>query len=151
MFNNNEDLDLETLWGDTPAEKSKFHNAPDGKYEATVSTVRIEKSKNGKSMIAWELVITNNGQEGRRVFSNQLIDTAKQIAFTKGQLQKIGLDVSSLQSLKAGLSELLDATVDIQLKTRPATGDYAEIQNVYINKVVKYKQGSILADDDLPF
>jgi len=152
IFNN--DDDLATLWGDTPAEELKYVEVPDGKYEATVNTVRFENSKAGKPMIKWDLIIKNNGQEGRHVFLNQMITDQKQVGFVKGQLQSIGLNVSSLQSIKEDLAELLDATLAITLKTRPATAEYEARQNVYLNMIIERKQNNlsnVFADDDLPF
>jgi hypothetical protein len=150
MFNEFNNDDLSTLWDETePAERKSFSDIPDGKYEAKVNTVRLDKSKSGKPMISWDLIISKGDQEGRHVFNNQLIETPQQISFVKAQLRDLGLDVSSLQTLQTGLASLLDAILAIQAKTRPATADYEARQNIYLNKVIAY--GNSIAAEDLPF
>lgn len=135
---NSENSELAELWASTaPAEKKAFSNVPDGKYEAVVSSVRLEKSKNGKDMIAWDLIINNGCENGKHVFNNQVLGSAKQVSYVQRSLLDLGFDdVSTLDAIQSVFAELIDCVVAITLKTRPATPEYEAIQNVYINKVL---------------
>ena len=139
MINDN---DFASLWNDSPASEmvggGNYDNLPDGKYSARINSVRFEMSKNGKQMIAWDFVITDNDKfTGRHVFHHQFVTSQKSIGYVKAQFAKLGLDVCSYEQMQAVFASILDAIVDITLKTSKATAEYEARQNVYINKIIE--------------
>ena len=142
MFNT--DSDFANLWDNTEAlvASKGFENLPDGSYEAVVHSIRFEKSKSDKNMIAWDLIVNTGEYKGRHVFNNQFVSSPQSIAFVKGQFQRLGFDCSSFENVHKAFEQLLDCVVAISLKTTKGDAKYEPRQNVYVNKVLSKPDNS---------
>lgn len=131
------DSDFANLWDNAETSKSNnFAALPDGNYTCKVNSVRFEKSKSDKTMIVWDLSVTEGDYSGRHIFNNQSVSSAKSIGFAKGQFARLGFDCSSFENVHLAFEQLLDCIVAVSLKTRPAKGQYEAIQNVYVNSII---------------
>lgn len=136
MFDN--DSDFANLWDNTAAAPSSgFSSLPDGNYEAVVHSVRFEKTKTGKNMIAWDLIVNAGEYKGRHVFNNQVLATAQGISYAKAQFSRLGFDCSSFENVHLAFEQLIDKIVAITLKTSKGSPDKDPRQNVYVNKIIR--------------
>lgn len=144
---NNADVDLTGFDDDfSSAEAPSFDEVPDGKYQARIDTVRLDRSQKGDPMIKWDLIVIAGPHTGRHVFKNSVITPAA-LPFVKGDLTTLGLELPKLSDLAKRLNELLDVTLEITKRTR---GEYT---NVYFNKRIQLASGSASqsAGDEVPF
>ena len=93
------------------AEAPSFDEVPDGKYQAKIETVRLDRSQKGDPMIKWDLLVIAGPHAGRHVFKNSVITPAA-LPFVKGDLTTLGLELSKFSDLATRLQELLDVTVE---------------------------------------
>jgi hypothetical protein len=132
------DSDFESV--DAPS----FDEVPDGKYQARIESVRLEKSQKGDPMIKWDLVIVSGAQADRHVFKNSVISAAS-LPFVKGDLKTLGMVLAKFSELSTRLDELLDLHVEITKRTK---GDYT---NVYFNRRIQLAGGQSGELGDIPF
>ncbi len=124
------------------AEAPSFDEIPDGKYQVRIDGVRLAETHAGVPMIKWDLLIIAGSQEGRRIFKNSVITSAS-LPFVKGDLHTLGLSLTKFSELSERLEDLLDATLEVNKRTR---GDYS---NVYFNKRIEI--ASAPEEDSIPF
>ena len=147
-FDTNEsDVDLTEFDDDfSSAESSSFDEVPDGKYQARIDSVRLDRSQKGDPMIKWDLVVIAGQHSGRHVFKNSVITPAA-LPFVKGDLKTLGLELVKFSDLAGRLEELLDRTLEITKRTR---GEYT---NVYFNKQIQIAAtaNGVPPSNEIPF
>ena len=146
----NEMDELEQMWGAATTESrqtGEFENLPDGKYQAKIESIRFGHTKEkGLPMFSWDLILVSS-HAGRHIFHNRVMSSADNVKYAKQDFTNVGLHANSINELTDKLDEILDAVIEIQLKTK---GQY---QNCYINKVVSKPLGHEVNMDpnDQPF
>jgi hypothetical protein len=143
----NSGVDLSAFDDDfSSAEAPSFDEVPDGKYQARIDEVRLDRSQKGDPMIKWDLIVIAGAQTGRHIFKNSVITPAA-LPFVKGDLKTVGLELAKFSDLAGRLEELLDVTLEITKRTR---GEYA---NVYFNKRIQIPAdaASRPSADETPF
>ncbi len=128
------------------AESPSFDEVPDGKYQVTIDSVRLDRSQRGDPMIKWDLLVIAGPHQGRHIFKNSVITPAA-LPYVKGDLKTVGLQLAKFSDLSARLEDLLDVNLEITKRTR---GDYT---NVYFNKRIEIAAGNSRShsDDGVPF
>jgi hypothetical protein len=122
------DVDLSAFDDEfTSAAAPSFDEVPDGKYQARIDGVRLDRSQKGDPMIKWDLVVIAGQHAGRHIFKNSVITPAA-LPFVKGDLKTLGLELAKFSDLSNRLEELLDVTLEVTKRTR---GEYT---NVYFNR-----------------
>jgi len=150
MSNTNEMQELEQMWGAAETKKpqaGEFENLPDGKYQARIDSIRFGHTKEtAKPMFSWDMVLVSS-HAGRHIFHNRVMASADNVKWAKQDFANLDLQAESINELTDKLDEILDAIIEIQLKTK---GQY---QNCYINKVVSKPLGREVNMDpnDQPF
>ncbi|MBI5787822.1 MAG: DUF669 domain-containing protein [Candidatus Schekmanbacteria bacterium] len=129
-----------------PAEKKEFDQVPNGRYQAKIDKVHLERAKSTKAtMLKWELVIISGQYQNRRLFRNNMLATKENISWLKTDLATAGVVLVKNSDLPKRLNELLDVVLEVSVRNRKE-GD-KEYQNVYLNKKLdiempeKFKQG----------
>lgn len=120
------------------AETPSIEGVPDGKYQARIDTVRLDRSQKGDPMIRWDLIVIAGQHTGRHIFKNSVI-TPSSLPYVKGDLKTLGMELAKFSELGNRLDELLDATLEVTKRTR---GEYT---NVYFNKRIKIAGGAAAA------
>lgn len=145
---NNEMNELEQMWGSATVEKKQigeYDNLPDGKYQAKIETVRFTRTKTTDlPMFSWDMILVSQ-HAGRHVFHNRVLRDADSMKWAKQEFTNLGLEANSISELTSKLDEILDAVIEIQLKTK---GEY---QNCYINKMVSKGFGHEVPAEDQPW
>ena len=141
------DVDLSDFDDDfSSAESPSFDEVPDGKYQARIDSVRLDRSQKGDPMIKWDLIVIAGQHSGRHIFKNSVITPAA-LPFVKGDLKTVGLELAKFSDLAGRLDEVLDRTLEITKRTR---GEYT---NVYFNKRIQLAGAAASAPPagDVPF
>lgn len=141
------DVDLSGFDDDfSSAESPSFDEVPDGKYQARIDSVRLDRSQKGDPMIKWDLIVIAGQHSGRHIFKNSVITPAA-LPFVKGDLKTVGLELAKFSDLAGRLDEVLDHTLEITKRTR---GEYT---NVYFNKRIQIAGAPASAPPagDVPF
>jgi hypothetical protein len=121
-----DEFDLGTL--DTAFQDAPDHDAPvpDGRYTVTVDRVALKRSQNSKAkMLEWELRILGPSQMGRKLWKYTLLETPEHMTWAKRDFNAAGLKLAKLSELPSRLSELLDRTLEVVVKTKD------EFPNIY--------------------
>lgn len=128
------------------AESPSFDEVPDGKYQVTIDSVRLDRSQRGDPMIKWDLLVIAGPHQGRHIFKNSVITPAA-LPYVKGDLKTVGLQLAKFSDLSDQLEDLLEVNLEITKRTR---GDYT---NVYFNKRIENAAGNSRShsDDGVPF
>jgi hypothetical protein len=130
-----QNLDLSAFDDDfATAEAPSLDEVPDGKYQARIDAVRLDRSHKGDPMIKWDLIVISGALTGRHIFKNAVVTPAS-LPFVKGDLTTLGLELPKFSDLSHRLDELLDITLEVTKRTR---GDYS---NVYFNKRFQVPNG----------
>ena len=145
----NEMNELELMWGAAPVEENKgeYDALPDGKYQVKIESIRFNHTKEtNKPMFSWDLILVSK-HAGRHIFHNRVLGNADNMKWARQEFANLGLEANSINELTDKLDEILDAVIEIQLKTK---GQY---QNCYINKLVSKALGHEvnMDDSDQPF
>ncbi len=124
-------VDLSAFDDDFSSAEAPSHDeVPDGKYQVSVDSVRLEHSQKGDPMIKWDLVVVSGSHAGRHIFKNSVI-TAAALPFVKSDLKTAGLQLTKFSELANRLEELLDITLEVTKRTK---GEYT---NLYFNRMVQ--------------
>lgn len=107
---------------------------PDGKYQARIDAVRLDRSQKGDPMIKWDLIVIAGQHTGRHIFKNSVI-TPPSLPYVKADLKTLGMELARFSDLANRLEELLDVTLEVTKRTR---GEYS---NVYFNKRIQIAGG----------
>jgi len=131
--------DAQTDWNS--AESRRFGAAlPDGVYEGTIEAVVIEESRNGRLQCRWDLLVTAGELEGRQIRKFNGLESADNMAWFKGDLETLGLEIPDDL---ADLGETLEEAQDMALKFQVRSKD--EFTNV---DFIEPLEASEAADDD---
>ena len=141
------DVDLSAFDDEfSSAEAPSFDEVPDGKYQARIDSVRLDRSQKGDPMLRWDLIVIAGQHAGRHIFKNSVITPAA-LPFVKGDLKTLGMELTKFSDLQQRLEELLDITLEVTKRTR---GEYT---NVYFNKRIQIAAGAAppSSTNDIPF
>ncbi len=115
-----------------PVEERTFDPVPDGKYQVAVERAELTASKtSNKPMLKWTLKIIAPNHVGRLLWRNNMIASPDNIRWLKNDLHTCGLNIMKLSELPARLEDLLDARIEITVKTS------GENQNIYFNRLIE--------------
>jgi hypothetical protein len=116
-----------------PAERENkgSDSVPDGKYQVRISRLTMTESKKGNNpMLEFELDILGPKCAGRKLWKRNMLVSADNIKWLKGDLYVCGLVLKNLNDLNDQeiLGTLIGVTLEVTKKTK---GEY---ENVYLDK-----------------
>ena len=142
-------------YASAPAERDdRQAGAPDGKYQAVVERVELTKSKtSGLPMLKWSLRIISGQYQNYWLFRNNMIASADNVKWLKGDLYVCGLQLDKLGDLNRDdvRARLIGVVLEVQQKTN---GEY---KNVYFNRRINVAVPAApegapgITDEDIPF
>jgi hypothetical protein len=102
---------------------------PDGRYTVNVDRVELKRSQSsGSKMLEWELRILGPSQVGRKLWKYTLLETLENMTWAKRDFQAAGLTLAKLSELPSRLTDLLDQTLEVVVKTKD------EFQKIYFRR-----------------
>lgn len=142
-----------------PTERdSKGGDTPDGKYQVRLDRLELTTSKKGDPMLEWEFTILGPKCAGRKLWRRNVLVSADNARWLKGDLYTCGLTLKRLNDLndEGVLCTLIGVTLEVTKKTK---GEY---ENVYLDKRITLSAGQPTASprraaktvvdlDDIPF
>jgi hypothetical protein len=148
--NNNDNFDLSEFdeeYASAEVEERSFEAIPDGKFQAQIDRIELTHSKtSGNPMLKWALKILGPTHEGRLLWRNNVMASAENVKWLKGDLHICGLELEKLSDLPDNLEKLLDVKLEITKRTR---GDN---ENIYLNRRIMTDDiPEENLDDDIPF
>lgn len=146
----NDDFGLEQFdeeYASAEVEERDFEPIPDGKFQVQVDRIEMTHAKNsGNPMLKWALKILGPTHQGRLLWRNNMLVSAENIRWLKGDLHICGLELEKLSELPANLEKLLDVKLEVTKRTR---GDN---ENIYLNRrIVMDDVPEDDMDGDVPF
>ena len=119
-------------------------DVPDGKYQMSVESAKLERSKAGNAMLLWQMRVMGPRHSGRRHWHRNMMMSAQNMKWLKRDLYTAGIRITKTSDLPGCLQDFQDVLLEVQLKTK---GDN---QNSYINKRLSAAEVPDLpgADDD---
>jgi hypothetical protein len=134
-------------WSDAPVQLNT--PVPDGVYQARITTARMETSKKGNDMLAWQLTILAGEHKGRLLFNYNVIASADNLKWLKTNLAICGVELERVSDLPRRLEDLIGVVLEVRVKGATASkgGD------VWFNKTIDVapNPGDDVQDDDVPF
>lgn len=98
-----------------------FSKLPDGEYEAIIESVGFTESKNsGNLMFKWEFIITGPKFIKSHEWKYVVLNKPENMKRLTTDLEKFGINTSSMATIQGGLENLLDVPVILEIKTTPA-------------------------------
>jgi hypothetical protein len=148
--NNNNNFDLSEFddeYASAEVEERDFEPIPDGKFQVQIDRIELTHSKtSGNPMLKWALKILGPTHEGRLLWRNNVMASAENVKWLKGDLHICGLELEKLSDLPDNLEKLLDVKLEITKRTR---GDN---ENIYLNRRIMTDDiPEENLDDDIPF
>lgn len=112
-----------------------FEKTPDGEYEGIIYACEFCESKTSKNlMFKLELVITGPKYAKRHEWKYYVLNKPENMKRLTTDLEKFGLNVSSMKTISDGLESLLDVPVSIVIKTSEPKEEGKEgYRNISIN------------------
>ena len=112
-----------------------FDKTPDGEYEGIIYACEFCESKTSKNlMFKLELVITGPKYAKRHEWKYYVLNKPENMKRLTTDLEKFGLNVSSMKTISDGLESLLDVPVSIIIKTSESKEEGKEgYRNISIN------------------
>lgn len=151
-----EQPELDTAFAGASAKREGFDaEVPDGSYHVTVEKCLVERGKtSGKPMLKWTLSVVNGPHANRKLFRNNLLESADNMKWLKQDLASCGVNVASLREVPAALAQLIGATLEVKVVTKIGNAG-KDFRNVYIQKRVNAGGAaggrSAVVDEDVPF
>jgi hypothetical protein len=142
-MSNAELMEFDAMWESTEvAENKEYAPLPDGKYTCNVEDCVFGATKEtGNPMFSWKLKITDGQHKGRLIFHNRVLskEFPDSLKYCKQDFWNVGLKANTVTELKSMLFSILDAHVEVMLKTKAGKLDSKgkPIQNCYINKMAE--------------
>jgi hypothetical protein len=150
--NMNDDFGLSQFdeeYASAEVEERDFEDIPDGKFQVQVDRVEMTHAKtSGNPMLKWSLKILGPTHQGRFLWRNNMLVSAENIKWLKGDLLACGLELEKLSELPANLEKLLDVKLEITKRT------YGDNESVYFNRRIVTDDIPDSNDeiaDDIPF
>lgn len=140
------------------AAKVKDGSIPDGKYQVRVDRASIEE-KDGRINLVWEFEILVGENAGMHVFKRSQLNNKERFDWLKTDLYKCGIELHRLSEIECALGELLDKTLEINLKTsepyKDRNGKERTSQNCWIVKELDININSfgndVFPEEEIPF
>ena len=112
-----------------------FDKTPDGEYNATIYSCEFCESKNsGNLMFKLELVITGPKYAKRHEWKYYVLNKAENMKRLTTDLEKFGINCSSMEKIQSELENLLDVEVSMIIKTSEPKEEGKEgYRNISIN------------------
>ena len=132
---NDMDRELQALLDASVAVKvDDYSLVPDGTYDAIIHTVEFTESKNtGKLMFKWEFIYTTEEYENKHEWKYNVLDKPENMKRLTTDLEKFGVNCSSMDSIRNGMQDLLDVPVLLTIKTTVSKSNGQEYRNISVN------------------
>ena len=113
----------------------EFDRTPDGEYEGFIYACEFCESKNsGNLMFKLELVITGPKFAKKHEWKYYVLNKPENMKRLTTDLEKFGLNCTSMDTIQKGLESLLDVPVSIVIKTSEPKEEGKEgYRNISIN------------------
>ena len=115
---------------------------PDGRYQMSVESAKLERSKAGNALLLWQMRVMAPHHAGRRHWHRNMLISAQNMKWLKRDLYTAGIRITKLSELPDHLQDFQDVLLEVQLKTR------GENQNSFINKRLSAADVPDAPDDD---
>lgn len=106
-------VDVELNTGD-------FEPIVDGTYNAVIESVGFCESKSGNYMFKWEFIIQDKPYVNRHEWKYTVLNKPENMKRLTTDLEKFGINTSSMKTIQNSLENLLDVPVIVDIKTTPA-------------------------------
>ena len=111
-----------------------YSPVPDGTYDAIIHTVEFtESKKSGKLMFKWEFIYTTEEYENKHEWKYNVLDKPENMKRLTTDLEKFGVNCSSMDSIRNGMQDLLDVPVLLTIKTTVSKSNGQEYRNISVN------------------
>lgn len=112
-----------------------FDKTPDGEYTAIIDSCEFKESKNsGNLMFVMEFIITGPKFSKRHEWKYYVLNKPENMKRLTTDLEKFGINVSSMKAIQDGLSNLLDVEVSLVIKTSEPKEEGKEgFRNISVN------------------
>lgn len=136
-------------WQKAEVKENDFTPLPDGKYQVTVESARIEENEEyGSLWLAWELSVVEGQYKSRKIFKRARLDDPDRLGWVKTDFHRMGIILDSLSEIEDVLPNVLDVILEVQLKTTKPNTEGKTYQNCYINGRLDSQQ---VDEEDVPF
>ena len=119
-------VDVELNTGD-------FEPVVDGTYNAVIESVGFTTSKNDNYMFKWEFIIQDKPYVNRHEWKYTVLNKPENMKRLTTDLEKFGVNCSSMESIRNGLIDLLDVPVLLTIKTTVSKSNGQEYRNISVN------------------
>ncbi len=142
-----QDFDLESYDNQfDQAAEPEFDEIPDGKYQVNVERAEITKAKtSGNPMLKWTLKIMGPNNINRLLWNYHILSNPTGQSWLKKDLKLCNVNLTKLSDLPKNLEYLLDAKLEITVRTRDGN------QNIYFNRRLSDLDVQADGKDPLPF
>ena len=109
-------------------------DVPDGTYEATVYAVEFTESKtSGNLMFKWEFVYTDEDYANRHEWKYTVLNKPENMKRLVTDLEKFGIECTSIDRIKEQLENLLDVPVTLTIKSSESKTNGQIYRNISVN------------------
>lgn len=113
-----------------------FSPVPDGTYDAIINSVEFTESKqSGNLMFKWEFIYTTEEYENKHEWKYNVLNKPENMKRLITELEKFGINCSSIETIKNSLEDLLDVPVILTIKTTVSKTKGNEYRNVSVKPV----------------
>lgn len=115
-------------------EINDFEKIPDGEYDAVIESVGFTESKTSHNlMFKWEFIITGPKYAKVHEWKYTVLNKAENMKRLTTDLAKFGVNVTSMDNIRAGLENLLDVPVILTIKTSEGKDGKEGYRNISVN------------------
>ena len=116
---------------------NNFEKTPDGEYTAIIDNCEFCESKNsGNLMFKMELIITGPKFAKKHEWKYYVLNKPENMKRLTTDLEKFGINCSSMTTIQNGLEDLLDVEVNMIIKTNEPKEEGKEgYRNISINPI----------------
>ena len=116
-----------------------FDKTPDGEYTAIIEACEFCESKSSKNlMFKIEFIITGPKYAKRDEWKYYVLNKPENMKRLVTDLEKFGINCSSMETIQEGLSNLLDVEVTLVIKTSEPKEEGKEgYRNISVNPLEK--------------
>ena len=117
--------------------EDNFEKTPDGEYTGIINGCEFTESKSsGNLMFKLELIITGPKYAKRHEWKYYVLNKPENMKRLTTDLEKFGLNCTSMDTIEKGLPNLLDVPVSIIIKTSEPKEEGKEgYRNISINPI----------------
>lgn len=107
---------------------------PDGTYEAEIYGVEFtESKKSGNLMFKWEFIYTDENYANRHEWKYTVLNKPENMKRLTTDLEKFGIECSSIEKIKEQLENLLDVPVVLTIKSSESKSNGQIYRNISVN------------------